>query len=406
MKKINNLSMIFFFIAIVFSQYFIEPAYDGFLVLYFLLLIAFFFRKKAQTQPNLSKIGIDVVFLLAYVPVVVYVTIANNHDLRDILRDTGAIGSFFIGKYIISSLYGSKGKNQLLDTISIVGVLISILTVFMAGVAYVSGVSSYEWRASYIPFGHTWLPYILVVNIALLRVLPEERSKYMYRLILCVIGTVSSLSRTDILLDVLIAFSILISHGFKIFATGRSIRMIILLAVVGGTFVPSYMNLDVVQERIGSDADTEDQSLEWRFIENKSMENQFINGGYAVQAFGSGLGTRLKLPTGVYDFDGHNSVPHMHNSFFTIVLKFGVIGLSLFAFFIFNKWRGWMLLSRTSARQYAWIGIWILVLDMGKAVTLQGLTEWSHIMFVGIACMLLDPDSYKQTQDIEAINIV
>ncbi|RYG87015.1 MAG: hypothetical protein EON59_08565 [Alphaproteobacteria bacterium] len=96
----------------------------------------------------------------------------------------------------------------------------------------------------------------------------------------------------------------------------------------------------------------------------------------------------MPLPIGIVDFAGNPSVPHLHNSYWTYMFKFGSLGTACVLISI------GVLLARAYLRRGGVPallvgGTWILAMVMGTAITLQGMTEWSHLMFLGIACALL-----------------
>ena len=120
--------------------------------------------------------------------------------------------------------------------------------------------------------------------------------------------------------------------------------------------------------------------------------------------FGFGLGARMPLPPGIVDFNDNTSIPQLHNSFATIALKFGAMGLVFLGWYLVRIARQSFAMRGLPGEPYRLAGRWIVLLCLGKALTLQGLTEWSHVVFFGIGCMLTlsKPLSVYRIVDAEA----
>jgi len=95
------------------------------------------------------------------------------------------------------------------------------------------------------------------------------------------------------------------------------------------------------------------------------------------------------LPDGIFDFNDNSSIPHLHNSVLTLVMKFGLGGLLVMS-------AAMALLALRALRQVEPIrrplrlmGTWTSLFVLGKAMTLHGLTSWSHVLFFGLGCALL-----------------
>jgi O-antigen ligase len=107
----------------------------------------------------------------------------------------------------------------------------------------------------------------------------------------------------------------------------------------------------------------------------------------------------MPLPWGVYDFNGNISVPHLHNSFLTVVLKFGLVGLVIISAYLGYLAVKGLRLRATTLGPYAMAGFWIVAFVAGKGVTLQGLTEWSHVLFLGMGATLVHAPRYLRSDN-------
>ncbi|MBE3023615.1 hypothetical protein [Janthinobacterium sp. GW458P] len=384
------------FLIITVAQKMMEPMYNGYFFAFCTLSLMVAWKCRYSRFIKAPELNVDFFAIFLVLTFSVFLAIKMHQDARDIFRDIGAIFAFIIGRYAIPLWVGRGNVKLLLQTLSDIGVAISVITIMFAFIAYLDGADAYHWRGAYVPLSHGWLPYFLIVNIALLRQTPQHTSHYGYRIFLCVGGTIAALSRTDVLIDLFIGLVLLLTIGRYLFSNVRIMRKLFLISIIVVVFMPKIVELDVVQQRLTSNAEDADPSLGWRYIENQALFDYFDEGGALPVIVGYGLGARIPLPDGVLDFDGNDTIPLLHNSYLTIVLKFGLLGLCFFALYIVRKIRVWMALRKTPHAIYAWTGSWIMLIVLAKGIILQGLTEWSHVLFFGLACMLLSFDTYKK----------
>jgi O-antigen ligase len=379
------------FVFIALSTKLFSPPYTGYLIAYGALLIVAlasgrFKRLKVKTVGGASLL------LVLLVPFTILQTFSHSPDARDVLRDLGAVLALLVGYAVLPALARSNRTDwriALLRTLSDLTLFIVGSTLVGAALAYRDGASAYFWRGEYILLAHSWLPYLLAVNIALPKFEQGSAGKYVTRAGLCVLGTLVSLSRTDLLME--LAFLLfLIPFNLKKLVNSPY-RLALTLLVVGSlaALSPFYLNLSVVQERLDVGIDEDDPSISWRLIENAAFISNFESATLPTKLFGAGLGSRVPLPTGIVDFDGRDSIPHLHNSYLTIVLKFGIMGVVLFLYTICRLFA--LIATRRPSRPVGvgFAGGWILMFSLGDALTLQGFSEWSHLTFVGIAAALI-----------------
>ena len=394
MKDLRRVQLLLFFAFIAASQKLFDPAYNGYLMAFgaatVLTLIYAERPSWGWVYMNYARAAIIVWLLLT-----VYITLNHHPTLRDLFRDFGAVLAFAIGRVLLPKWQGPMPHLRLMNGLSDAGVALSLATLAGAGLAYMAGASAYHWRGDYVLMAHGWLPYCLVVNLALAQLHKDQSSKPLRRAALCVLGTFASLSRTDLLLLAVFAATMLLLHGRTLLGNRRQRRVLFASIAITALLMPLFSTLDVVQQRVEAGVDEDDASLGWRLIENIALLDQIESEGMQAAILGFGWGARTPLPMGVEDFDGNDSIPLLHNSFLTIVLKFGTVGLLLLLVYLVKLFKEWA--RRTHTREtapFAFAGGWIVVFCLGKAVTLQGLTEWSHLIFFGLACYLLAPASY------------
>jgi O-antigen ligase len=375
-----------FFACLLASPLIVEPAYNGFLVAFFCLFILQSEWNGIPLNPVINVSATAFLTATAYV-VILVTTLRHTPDLRDALRDFGAILAFFVGRFLFIAYRGKSLQLETLAALSLMGLIVSAYTIVAAFAAYSAGVSAYIWRGVYIPWAHTWLPYAIVANVFLASIEPEHARKWFARSAICFTATVASLSRTDLVLEIGFALGLAFHYRRQLLRFARIVKILAVLATLA-LLIPVLMQLTVVQQRLERGVGEGDQSLGWRFMENLALLDYFAKADTVDWLVGFGIGARLPLPPGIVDFNNNTSLPHLHNSFGTIALKFGILGLLLLSVYL------WRLMHRSFAHNdvagepYRRAGRWIIVLVLGKALTLQGLSEWSHLVFFGIGCML------------------
>ncbi len=379
----------------------VEPAYYFFLVAFAVLMGL---QSEWRGIPLNPSIPVSFKALMAAAILLTFFAVTWNHapDARDVLRDCGALLAFFVGRYLFVAYPKKDLQTETMEALSAMGVMVSVVTIGAAIAAYLAGASAYIWRGEYVPWAHTWLPYALVANVFLISIEPANSRRWGRCALLCVVATIASLSRTDLLLYFVFGIAMLYSHRRQLLLRFAG------LLKLGGAFAalvlltPLLLQLDVVQQRISRGVGDGDQSLGWRFLENVTLLDHFLRGTIYDIAFGFGFGARLPLPPGIVDFNNNTSIPTLHNSFGTIALKVGVLGLLIVFWYLWRTFRRSFALQDPEGEPYRRAGRWIVILVLGKALTLHGLTEWSHVVFFGIACMLML--SHRDPQRMPALS--
>lgn len=390
--------------AIAVSHLLFEPAYTGYLAAYaiFTLIMAPQILRPQIKSPTVSPL----LFMWILMGMLVAaVTMIQRPDSRDVIRDLGALLSFFVGFYVIPRAIGRDWSGKLLPALSIVGVGISLWTMFAAARAYVDGVGAYLWRGEYVPFANAWLPYLLLADYMMMQDPTRSKRGSLIRIGLCILAIVLSLSRTGLVLLTLFGSVLLVTQSRKWFSSAKGLLQTAAAFGVAAFLSPRILNLDVVQERISAGVGDGDLSLGWRDMENTAAVEMLNDGGWIHWLFGYGLGARVPLPIGIVDFDGNPTIPHLHNSYYTFLVKFGLVGMFAFAaglLLLFLRARA----KRGGAMGHHWSGgLWLLVFILGYAYTLQGLTQWSHVLFFGFTCaMLLDRPLWARGISKPALN--
>lgn len=387
----RRLLLLLAFVILAISPKVITPAYNGYLVAFVLLFVVAHLYGARMAASRHVSFGV-MVLCVTWLPVVLLQTYTHSNALRDVLRDLGVLLAFYVGYATLPRLFASSGDDwrlELMQGISNVGWFVVLITMTGATLAFLAGADAYFWRGQYVPMAHSWLPYIFAVNLGLARMDSRSRSRYLRRALFCVIGTLASLSRTDLVLMALVIV-VQVGGSFRYIASDARARRFALATFAAALVaIPFLLRLDVVQERIDIGVDQDDPSLAWRFIENLAFVDQYLSADSFTQWFGFGLGGRLSLPLGVVDFNGNDTIPHLHNSYLTFGLKFGVVGLLMLLIVVARLvWAWWRVRAQYKDGASLAAG-WTLLFVLAKAVTLQGLSEWSHVLFFGLACAMI-----------------
>lgn len=384
------LALVLMFVAIAASHLTFEPAYTGYLIAFFLFSLGMAPQILQRQQFAQSRSPLILIWIIVGT-IVVAVTISQQPELRDVMRDMGAFLSFLVGFFIIPRAIRRDWSGKLLPALSALGVIISLWTLASAANAFFDGVGAYRWRGEYVPFANAWLPYLMLADYMMMQDRSRNARGSAFRIALCILAILLSLSRTGVVLLTVFGAVLLVTRSREWFSSAKGLLRIFVATVAAGFLGPRIINLDVVQERVAAGIGEGDLSLRWRDMENMSAINMLNDGGWFHWLFGYGLGARVPLPMGIVDFDGNATIPHLHNSYYTLLVKFGVVGLLALAAgisLLFLRARA----KRNSLMSYHWSGgIWLLIFVLGYAYTLQGLSQWSHMVFFGITCaMLLD----------------
>jgi len=382
------LTFALFFAALMISPRLVEPAYYGFLVAFVALLLV---QSEWHGIPMQLRVGVSLrtLFYALVTLLIAGVTLSHGPALRDLLRDLGAMFAFFVGRHLFVAYRGKDLQTEALEALSAMGVMVSIATIIAALVAFAAGASAYIWRGEYVPFAHQWIPFALIANIYLAEIDPATARKRILYAMLCFCATVASLSRTDLLLEIVFGLAMLYRFRRELLLRFAGLLKIGTALAVLALFAPLLLQLDVVQSRIARGVGEGDQSVGWRLMEHIALYDHFVRGTTAETLFGFGLGARVPLPPGIVDFNNNTSIPTLHDSFGTIALKCGAFGVLLVIGYIVATWRRSQAFKDAPGAPLRSAGRWIVLICLGKALTLHGLTEWSQVVIFGIGCMLM-----------------
>lgn len=170
------------FLMMATSHLVVEPAYYGYLV-GFAVFAVLTVRNLFDFSPRGFAASGGLFAWAIFATWVFAVTAFAHPAFRDLFRDMGAVLSFSVGFFLIPRGLGRNWERTLLSAFSVLSMVLSVWVIASAGRAYLSGASAYEWRGAYVPFAHTWLPYLIVAEYLRSR-LPQFKPE-------CTIRTIS-----------------------------------------------------------------------------------------------------------------------------------------------------------------------------------------------------------------------
>ncbi|TXH04020.1 MAG: hypothetical protein E6R07_08735 [Nevskiaceae bacterium] len=338
----------------------------------------------------LNRTWIKFLFLMMFVGSGL-IGLAHNNEAKDIFRDLGSIASFVLFLLYTQSLYTNEwAGRRIFWSIIVLCALISVAAIIFAAWAAAAGADSYVWRGEYVPTAAEWIIYGW--SAALLLFLRDSSFPWTLKwyFLLMMAGIFASLSRTNILLAIVLYLLISIVDAIDRRKYLKIAQTFAVLAVLAAGAYFALADVPVFNERITATTEADqDQSIGWRLLEHEAFFDDLERWSPVELAFGRGLGYRLPLPPGVLDFDGRPSIPYLHDSYATIFMKFGGCGLLFVIFSIcYCMFHGWKRHKREKALSPA-VGALFLLVVAAKAVTLQGLSSYQNLMFAGVSVALV-----------------
>lgn len=380
-----------FLLLLALSPKIYEPAYDIYLVA-FVTLALYTLQKRGAAALSLHLRPLTWFSLFIIILDGSLVGFTQSPTAKDFLRDLLDFYAIYMGYAVIPANFGWPNRDwkvACLQVLSTAGTFLVASVGISAALAFYYHASAYIWRGYYVLFASNWLPFFMVANLSLSRIIPKKARRFRQNAILCVVGSALALSRTDL---VLYAFYFVANSWSLlrwVLLSRRGFKTIAFLIIVLIFLLPEFSSLHVVQQRIAEGISPKDPSLRWRFIEDSAWANAMIKGGPPHIIVGFGFGSRIPLPPGILDFDGATSVPYLHNSFLTIIYKVGIVGFTA-SMLILIKVLHFFFSRRHAIRDPAtFAGVWIILFICAKAITLQGFSEWSFLMFLGLGGALL-----------------
>lgn len=299
-----------------------------------------------------------------YIIVIVYSSFFGFflYNTRSVIRDMyyvlPTIVWIFIGSFIVH--LGYKRQKDFFKTLFLYGGFVSIKVLIEFAFNFSINFSNLR-----TVFGQNVYDVGFIMPIALVQMMFYGRvyiSKKIDRfiLLLMTLQIVLSFGRIAILQPLLFILTAVLvaikSNGYKTKTLKRiSTLLIAIVAVfalavyiipdnVSATFINKILNtfseVDAQQE-ITSVASAQDN---WRGYEIQAAQNQWKTSNIIVQIFGNGMGKGIKIQYVPYSWEGmvvNNEIPLLHNGFYTILIKGGLLGIiALITLFVYPFIKG------------------------------------------------------------------
>lgn len=173
-------------------------------------------------------------------------------------------------------------------------------------------------------------------------------------LIVFLANIILSMSRS-VWVEIIVGFPIIIiinllSNSRRASTYAKSF-VIIFIAVVGVTILYTYAPSNILEDYTTKVENTSEELNEeqeftnieaamgnWRAYENQSAIKQWESGSPVVQLFGAGLGKGIYIKYVPYAWTGldeEHTIPLLHNGYYTMLAKGGVVGVVLLVLFLF-----------------------------------------------------------------------
>jgi hypothetical protein len=277
---------------------------------------------------------------------------AYNHELYDVGKDVWylikAVWTIGIGYFLMSYVGSLRDVCKMAVRVAI---LAAALHLFYVALHYQSGMTLYEVRTEEGVRGY----FIVVVGLALLLANGNmreylgfsERAYFYLAVLVCAASVFAAMSRTQ-LIALLLMVAVL--KGWLRFSVKRAIVLTLLVVVIGGVLASFTQAVDqdelpfiaklfnsMNELNIENYDDQGDINTNWRGFESFVALATYLNGSEFEWVFGQGSGTLVDL--GFYIDLGGNElryIPMLHNGFMYILLKFGVVGIGLYLYFMYT----------------------------------------------------------------------
>ena len=275
----------------------------------------------------------------------------NQYGIYKIVRDLFYVLNPILFILIASNYKGSNSK--LIKTIAISAVIYSCLHLINVGISFGMAGGNISILRDMAGKGQ----FIEVLGIALFfpkndKLTSKEFSKLFSKIsfILCTISIIVSFSRTYIIMLLIIMLCILMLGQKSIYKVlGNFVKTLIGTVIVIALickFVPTMMN-EVTGKfersliEISSKSNWLDKSniiSNWRGYEIYCAKEQFKKAPLLEQFFGQGFGKVINTNGyEVYVSGERGGITILHNGFYTILIKTGVVGLIAYIFFFISN---------------------------------------------------------------------
>lgn len=350
---------------------------------YALLLVNSKFR---MVKPHVPGLGL-------YITVILYGTILGllMYDTRSTVRDLYYVLPTILWILIGTSVASLGNEKDLLKTLFLYGAFVSI----KAAVTFVTRYTL-DFNVLRTTFGSNVYDVGFILSVAIDQIFLHDRvyvSKGIDRMmvILMAAQVILSLGRMAILQPI-IMIAVLIIMEYKMASNKKELKTIAIILSSSVIFfigifylMPSNVKTPLLEKVLNSVSEVDaSQSISsvgeamnnWRAYEIQAAQVQWESSEVFTQIFGSGFGKGVEIQYIPYSWAGvveNNEIPLLHNGFYTMLTKGGLLGIIAFLWLFLGSYiRGKRMTKYADKRQYGMIMMAISVAGIANTYVVRG----------------------------------
>ena len=358
---------------------------------FFVLSICYYFLLVIKSKGKIAFPRVP--GLKLYVGVIAYTTLVGLclYTTRNVIRDLYYILPTVLWIFIGASEADQKPEGDLKKTLFLYGTFITL-----KNFALIIGSGSLDFNSLRAVFGLNVYDLGFILPISVICVFLHQEvyiTKKIDRMLIALmtINVVLSLGRIAIL-QPMIAFTILLfmegreaEDQAKINKVVRLFLSITIALVVIFYMMPSSIKSPLMDKVLNS-LDEVDSSQKitsvgsamnnWRAYEIQSAQEQWKDAWTVPQLFGEGMGKGVEIQYVPYSWAGvvdGNEIPLLHNGFYTMLIKGGIIGLvALIWLFMGNVKKGWYMSKHRADKVYSNILVAVSIAAVANTYVVRG----------------------------------
>lgn len=279
---------------------------------------------------------------------------AHRHPLLDVMKDVWYLVKVVLALgagYVL--MHRLRSFEQLCRLVVAAAVIAAMFHLFRVVMVIQSGFSLMNLRND--AGGGDFITTVglgLLVGVSQVRkFIGFNRWYYYLSVALCTASLMASGSRTNIISFALIFF-ILKGWGWLNLKTCLTLALLGTVAAIVfiyGSLLGNYDETSLLGKFLRSTTevairnyeDMSDINSNWRGFEGYRAYRTYLDGGSFVKSFGQGFGSKVDL--GFYmplAGSEYRYIPVLHNGYMYVLLKYGLIGMLVYLYFIFKLIRG------------------------------------------------------------------
>lgn len=336
-----------------------------FFILSSLYLYTLIIKHRKIYLPKVSGLGIYILFIV-YAALIGIISYPVRNVIRDLFYILPTVIWIFIGYYISKN---SSDNNKILKILYIYGCVNSIFCIinFMLN----STVSFNNLRSI---FGANIYDIGFILPIMIYEVLFYKKKIFGRKIDICcimimLIQIFMSFGRIAIVEPLIVLFMLFFLELKRGKHNRRVLKMIILiigtlitLSMVSFYILPNDLVYTFIDKLLNSfqeiqqskTINTTSQAMNnWRAYEMKAALENWKESNIFIKLLGSGLGAGTKIKYIPYNWYGiviDNQIPLLHNGFYSLLTKGGILGVLLLLWlFLGNMYKSWRIIGKNKA---------------------------------------------------------